>query len=233
MSSKDESSHGDAAATSAHRELPDEKTLAEAGEIMIKDKDGKDVPLKSLWSSNDQNDKHLVIFIRHFFCGVRPTHLALSLNRTKQARTQHANTEASPAATPPPELQTIRPSPSRRPPPAQPRHSPHKHLHHRLRRADLHPKVRRGHGVPVPNLRGPQQAHVRRAGDDIHHARGRRQARVHQDQLCCQRDAVRAGRAHVGACAVGRAAGAEWWGVVVRGRGAEVVPSHAEHDGSY
>lgn len=74
MSAEKNSVQGDAAAAAAtdtHRELPDEKTLAEAGEVMIKDKDGGELALKSLWSGKAQGEKQLIIFIRHFFCGVK------------------------------------------------------------------------------------------------------------------------------------------------------------------
>lgn len=57
----------------AHRALPSEKTVADAGEILIKDKDGNQLALKSVWSGKAQNERQLIIFIRHFFCGVRLT----------------------------------------------------------------------------------------------------------------------------------------------------------------
>lgn len=52
------------------RELPTEAALSEAGEIMIKDKDGKEIPLKSLYTGKPADERQLLIFIRHFFCGV-------------------------------------------------------------------------------------------------------------------------------------------------------------------
>lgn len=76
MSTEKDSIHQGAAAASgapSHRELPDEKTIAEAGEVMIKDKDGQDIPLKSLWSGKGEGEKQLIIFVRHFFCGVSRT----------------------------------------------------------------------------------------------------------------------------------------------------------------
>lgn len=56
----------------AHRELPGETDLAKAGEVMIKDGDGNQIPLKSLWTNKPENERQLIIFIRHFFCGVSP-----------------------------------------------------------------------------------------------------------------------------------------------------------------
>lgn len=58
-----------------HRELPDPKKLSEAGEVLIKDKDGKDVPFKSLYTDKPADERQLIVFIRHFFCGVSPAHL--------------------------------------------------------------------------------------------------------------------------------------------------------------
>lgn len=52
------------------RELPSQATLDEVGEINIKDKDGKEVPLKSLYTGKPANERQLIIFVRHFFCGV-------------------------------------------------------------------------------------------------------------------------------------------------------------------
>lgn len=52
------------------RELPTEAALSEAGEIMIKDKDGKEIALKSLYTGKPADERQLLIFIRHFFCGV-------------------------------------------------------------------------------------------------------------------------------------------------------------------
>ncbi|PPJ54207.1 hypothetical protein CBER1_01062 [Cercospora berteroae] len=51
------------------RELPSQATLDEVGEINIKDKDGKEVPLKSLYTGKPANERQLIIFVRHFFCG--------------------------------------------------------------------------------------------------------------------------------------------------------------------
>ena len=49
--------------------LPDTKTLQEAGGYMIKDENGKETAFKSLYEA--QEGRQLIIFIRHFFCGVR------------------------------------------------------------------------------------------------------------------------------------------------------------------
>ena len=48
--------------------LHDEKTLQEVGELKVKDESGKEVPFKSLYEG--QPGRQLIVFIRHFFCGV-------------------------------------------------------------------------------------------------------------------------------------------------------------------
>ena len=60
--------HGKAKTPEEHYELPSQETLHEAGELMIKDEYGKEVPFKSLYEG--KGGQRLIIFIRHFFCGV-------------------------------------------------------------------------------------------------------------------------------------------------------------------
>lgn len=48
--------------------IHDAKTLQEAGELKIKDESGKEVAFKSLYEV--QPGRQLIVFIRHFFCGV-------------------------------------------------------------------------------------------------------------------------------------------------------------------
>lgn len=52
--------------------LHDASTLQEAGELQLKDENGKEVPFKSLYEG--QPGRQLIIFIRHFFCGVHHAH---------------------------------------------------------------------------------------------------------------------------------------------------------------
>lgn len=49
--------------------VPDEKTLAKVGEFEIFDEQKNKTPFKDLYKSAE--GKHLIVFIRHFFCGVR------------------------------------------------------------------------------------------------------------------------------------------------------------------
>ena len=64
--------NGDAAAEkegAAHYALPDAGTLKEVGELLIKDENGKEMQFKSLYE--DPSGRQLIVFIRHFYCGVR------------------------------------------------------------------------------------------------------------------------------------------------------------------
>jgi len=56
--------------------LPDAETLLSAGELEILDEEGRKLPFKSLYTpssdtanAQQQQQTHLIIFIRHFFCG--------------------------------------------------------------------------------------------------------------------------------------------------------------------
>ncbi|CAJ2500157.1 Uu.00g030100.m01.CDS01 [Anthostomella pinea] len=53
-----------------HHELPDEKTIHEAGELEIQDESGTSMPFRTLYTSSAKGStKHLIVFIRHFYCG--------------------------------------------------------------------------------------------------------------------------------------------------------------------
>lgn len=65
-------------------QLADAKTLEEAGKINIKDCDGKEVEFKSLYSGKPDGERQLIVFIRHFMCGVsrspHPYHFSRTLS---------------------------------------------------------------------------------------------------------------------------------------------------------
>lgn len=68
------SSHGTHERKKVDEPLPDQQTIQEAGQLPIKDKDGNKVPFQSLFTDKDPAQRQLIIFIRHFFCGVsRPS----------------------------------------------------------------------------------------------------------------------------------------------------------------
>ena len=55
--------------------LPTEKELAKAGEIEVLDKESQARKFSSLFKAQDgEQHKYLVVFIRHFFCGVSLLH---------------------------------------------------------------------------------------------------------------------------------------------------------------
>ena len=61
--------HGEIAVTN---DLPSEETLKQAGEILVFTPDGKSRPFRELFTG-EGNKRVMVIFIRHFMCGVRVT----------------------------------------------------------------------------------------------------------------------------------------------------------------
>ena len=70
------SSHGNDAdvgvGAGAQYKLPSKEMVKQAGEVTIYDAAAKPILFKSLYSSNGWRKRVMVIFIRHFFCGVGP-----------------------------------------------------------------------------------------------------------------------------------------------------------------
>lgn len=61
-------------------ELPSREALQKAGEIPIFDAQGNSRPFKSIYSGDDViGERQLVLFVRHFYCGVSFPLLSLSL----------------------------------------------------------------------------------------------------------------------------------------------------------
>lgn len=54
----------------AHRALPEKKTVETAGEHLIKDEKGNEIAFKSLYTDKPAGERQLIVFVRHFFCGV-------------------------------------------------------------------------------------------------------------------------------------------------------------------
>lgn len=50
---------------------PSRAELESVGDMPVLDADGKTHTFRSLFSSEDQQSRTMIIFIRHFFCGVR------------------------------------------------------------------------------------------------------------------------------------------------------------------
>jgi hypothetical protein len=74
--------HGKSKVEEAHYELPDAQTLQEAGELLIKDEAGKEIPFKTLYE-NKSGTQQLIIFIRHFFSQVSHMLVWLSSNHVR------------------------------------------------------------------------------------------------------------------------------------------------------
>ena len=51
-------------------EIPTQEVLKSVEDMTVFDKDGKIVPFKNLYSGPNVTRRVLIIFIRHFFCGV-------------------------------------------------------------------------------------------------------------------------------------------------------------------
>jgi hypothetical protein len=51
-----------------HYTIPSVETLEAAGDLAIKDEHGKAIPFKSVYEG--QTGRQLIVFIRHFYCGV-------------------------------------------------------------------------------------------------------------------------------------------------------------------
>ena len=63
--------HGRSKNQEPHYELPEAETFKEAGELIIKNEQGEQVQFKNIYE-NKPGTQQLIIFIRHFFCGVSP-----------------------------------------------------------------------------------------------------------------------------------------------------------------
>jgi hypothetical protein len=53
-----------------NNEIPSQEDLARVEKLTVLDKDGKTIPFKDLYNGPNVARRVLIIFIRHFFCGV-------------------------------------------------------------------------------------------------------------------------------------------------------------------
>ena len=125
--------HGTSKVGEAHYELPDAQALQEAGELLIKDEAGKEIPFKTLYE-NKSNSQQLIIFIRHFFSSVSYIPLWLPSN--------HIRSDNRPTG-----LRRLHPHSQRRAPTSLPQclHAAHEADDHRLRRHGRHSGVPHAH----------------------------------------------------------------------------------------
>jgi hypothetical protein len=54
-----------------NNEIPSQEVLSRVEDMNLLDQDGKTIPFKHLYSGPNVARRVLIIFIRHFFCGVR------------------------------------------------------------------------------------------------------------------------------------------------------------------
>lgn len=63
-------------------ELPSDETIKKIGDYVVLDRDGKSHTFKSLYNGKNVARRVLVVFVRHFFCGVStPTHQGSHVSR--------------------------------------------------------------------------------------------------------------------------------------------------------
>jgi len=117
----------------------------------VLDKDGKTVPFRNIYSGPNVTRRVLVIFIRHFFCGVcppsppSPSLCYTDTNATFCVELSRIHTNINEIDNP------LQPPPPR---------DTDLHRDHRLRLPAPHPDVRDGNLLPLPHLRRPDQETV-------------------------------------------------------------------------
>jgi hypothetical protein len=107
-----------------NNEIPSQQVLMKVENMTLLDKDGKSVPFKNLYTGPNVARRVLIIFIRHFFCGVcyftLPSTILLPSSRlqtqlvltTPRYRTVKSTSEPSLSPQPPPPSSLSRPPPS-------------------------------------------------------------------------------------------------------------------------
>ena len=127
---------------------PTKATLEKVAELPVLDSDKKSRTFKSLYADNEDGPQRvLIIFIRHFFCGVRSP-----FSRPSQ-QSELPLTNYLPQT----ELPRIPPRPRSRHPPFLPRlpHTPDLNRNNRLRSTRTHPHVHTRNIMSLPHLRRP------------------------------------------------------------------------------
>lgn len=67
-----------------NNDLPTEKDLKRVEDLLVLDAKGQSVPFKELYNAPHVAPRQLIIFIRHFFCGVStPFQSLLLVKRTR------------------------------------------------------------------------------------------------------------------------------------------------------
>jgi hypothetical protein len=65
-----------------NNDLPTQQTLKKIENLPILDSDGKTIPFKNLYTGPNVARRVLIIFIRHFFCGVCPAYPCSPFSQT-------------------------------------------------------------------------------------------------------------------------------------------------------
>lgn len=191
--------------TPSHRELPSKQVLEEAGNITIKDKDGNEIPFKSLYLDKPQEERQLIVFVRHFFCGVCSpisiTHPVNVLNHPTVVR-------------------DVQPSTRRRPAARKARRRQREARHHRLRTPAPYPRLCRALERVLSHLCRAQRPALQEAGHDLLHRqrRPRRYTVVHQEVLDQKRARLDVQQSRIRTCVVCWTSESERRGMAVPGR---------------
>ena len=136
--------------------IPSEDLVAKIAKFPVYNAEGREVPFRSVYEGLDgekKNHKVLVVFIRHFYCGVRSvSHLVIVPSLTSFLVMPGIR-----------EISHRRPTTSIRnalPP------KTHIHRHHRLRRPKHNPLLRSEDRLSLPHIRRPLATSLRRASND-------------------------------------------------------------------
>ena len=94
--------------------IPTQALLQKIESLVVLDKDGKTVPFKDLYNGPNVARRVLVIFIRHFFCGVsfHPPCTIIHCRANHPSRTVKNSSAPSPPPSQPPNSSSSPPQPS-------------------------------------------------------------------------------------------------------------------------
>lgn len=148
---------------------PDQKTLQEAGELEVFDESGKAIPFAELYNTEGRT---VVVFIRHFFCGV------------SARNPDHSRHQTLVLTTPTTALRRLRPRINKNLPTQRPRaqQTDHQPRHHRLRRTCSNRKLQATDGQLIRHFLRPVSEAVRQAWHDELALHGRPETGLHPNQ---------------------------------------------------
>ena len=59
-------------AVDVNDDIPSEKDLTRVSDMLVLDAEGQSRPFKEIYDAPHRAPRQLIVFIRHFFCGVSP-----------------------------------------------------------------------------------------------------------------------------------------------------------------